>query len=493
MVTAQGRPSRIAVVGASGFEHDSEAAVVRCFRWDRLRKVRNLADYDVLVLDLLSLSDPTAIDAKELKKLLDVHTTRQVLGKGEGAIYVLGDPRFTIQYEGPDGTVTEPFLAWSGFDFSWDDRGGVAIERTRVGEEGPLTDFAESLDRYEYSMSACKVVKDDENALWGIWGFENFNGTTLQAIGQSDDLCTTRYGLSVAFAITHAVVPVEPSVTRHVGRRTYQEGGTGPPLFESGPILFLPRSRLSEEETIELILRDIYGVEISAPEPEWVEALEAPGQKAVDGSISEIDARLRELEAEREDRLRKRRRIRRPLALLYQTGDALEEAVWLVLEQLGAEVERPPEGENRADGWVSVRLEDETLEWVLEIKGEDKDHFGFKPLRQLGNWIADAVESTGKPYKGLMVGNSSRTQPPSRRIWPFNSNFLNQSRSMRHAVIRSQDLYVVYLLDSRGELDREGFWRGLFDAEGPLDVARYWAKLDEEEAEQLGAFMGRTT
>lgn len=66
------------------------------------------------------------------------------------------------------------------------------------------------------------------------------------------------------------------------------------------------------------------------------------------------------------------------------------------------------------------------------------------------------------------------------------------ARTMRHAVIRSQDLYVVYLLASRDDLDREEFWRGLFEAEGPFDMARYGAKLDEEEAEQLGAYEGRT-
>ena len=64
------------------------------------------------------------------------------------------------------------------------------------------------------------------------------------------------------------------------------------------------------------------------------------------------------------------------------------------------------------------------------------------------------------------------------------------ARTMRHAVIRSQDPYVVYLLASRDDLDREEFWRGLFDAEGPFDTAHYWTKLHAKEAEQLGAFEG---
>lgn len=43
------------------------------------------------------------------------------------------------------------------------------------------------------------------------------------------------------------------------------------------------------------------------------------------------------------------------MALLYQTGDALEEAVWSAMESLGDEVERPEKGANAADGYGPPR------------------------------------------------------------------------------------------------------------------------------------------
>ena len=457
---------------------------MECFAWDRLRKVENLADYDVLVLDLLSLSDSKVIDAEEFRRVLDQSTAQRILGTGEGAIYVLGDPRFNLGHQTPEGWVMEPFLSWTGIEFRWDDRGGVAVERAPEGQRGPLASFAADLDRFDYSMADCQVIQNREAWLWGVWDMGAFNGASAKAVCEVADICTTRYGLSVAFVVTHAIVPAQAPVQHHVGRKTYLAGG-GAPAAESGPLVFLPKSRLSEEDTIELILRDMHGVEISSPEPGWSEDLVAPGQEEIDRAIAETDAGVEALLERREELLREREEARRPLDLLYQTGDALEEAVWSVLEALGAEVERPEKGLNAADGWATVRLGEDVLEFVLEIKGEEKEHFGFKSLRQLTDWISDGIDREGKEYKGLMVGNGSRTRPPRWRVWPFNSNFVGNAEKRRHAAIRSEDLYVLYLLDRRDEFDREGFWHALHGTRGPFDARPYREKLTAQEAEQL--------
>ncbi len=58
--------------------------------------------------------------------------------------------------------------------------------------------------------------------------------------------------------------------------------------------------------------------------------------------------------------------------------------------------------------------------------------------------------------------------------------------STASAAVRTEDLYVVYLLDRTGRLpDRDEFWRALFGVEGPLDARPYRKRLTEEEREQL--------
>jgi hypothetical protein len=483
------RRLRVAVIGASGYEHGSGAASVECFRWNELRKIKNLADYDVVVLNVLSLDRPEDMDAEAFRTALDVRTTRQILQDGSGSIFVLGDPRFDLPSEFGGRVYAEPFLSWTGLEFSWDDRGGVAVEKVWPNhEEGPIVTYASNLDRYRFSMVGCRPFLDEEEGLWGIWGRKELEEEGLEASVSIEGICANRYGQHVAFIVNHTTEPVVEGVRRHVGGRTYTTGVEPKPA--SGPIVFLPESRLSEEQTLELVLRDMFGVELSAPEPEWIGAFRAPGQEEVDETIAEIDAQIETLLERREELLCEREEVRRPLGLLYQTGDALEEAVWSVLEALGAEVERPEKGSNLEDGWVTVRLGDDVLEFVLEIKGVDREHFDFKGLRQLTDWVSNGIDLRGKEYKGLLVGNSSLTQPPRRRVWPFNNNFVGNAEKRRHAAIRSEDLYVLYLLNRRGELDREEFWRKLYETRGPFDMRPHRKKLTAEEVEQLENLAG---
>jgi hypothetical protein len=79
---------------------------VECFRWDRLKKATNLADYDVLILNLLSVEGSGSLDAEAVRSVLSVSTMLEVLSKGwggsNGAIFVLGDPRFNIVEPSPE-------------------------------------------------------------------------------------------------------------------------------------------------------------------------------------------------------------------------------------------------------------------------------------------------------------------------------------------------------------------------------------------------------
>jgi hypothetical protein len=174
--------------------------------------------------------------------------------------------------------------------------------------------------------------------------------------------------------------------------------------------------------------------------------------------------------------------MRKPLKLLYETRPPLEEAVRSVLEALGAKVEAPGEDRANEDGWVSVQVGDETFEGVLEIKGVKTKHFNFEGLRQLVEWIDRGWTFREKTYKGIVVGNSSREDPPRRRVWPFNPNWVNQAKMRGYVGIRSEDLYVLY---RTRRLDRGEFWRELFSTKGPFDMRSYRKRLTAEELDQL--------
>lgn len=156
-----------------------------------------------------------------------------------------------------------------------------------------------------------------------------------------------------------------------------------------------------------------------------------------------------------------------------------------MLGELGAEVETPGEDRANEDGWVSVQVGDEKFEGVLEIKGVKTKHFNLERLRQLVEWIERGWTLREKTYTGIFVGNSSREDPPRRRVWPFNSNWVKQAKMRGHVGIRSEDLYILYLLDRTDRLDRDEFWRELFCTKGPFDMRRYRKRLTNDEKAYL--------
>jgi hypothetical protein len=84
------RQTKIAVTGAPEPRYESSEVRVECFPWNRLKKITNIADYDAVVLNLLSLEDPSKLDVLTFRRVLDIHTARQVLSKTGGAIFIHG-------------------------------------------------------------------------------------------------------------------------------------------------------------------------------------------------------------------------------------------------------------------------------------------------------------------------------------------------------------------------------------------------------------------
>ena len=51
------RTRKIALLGAKGYEQKTETELIDCFLWKDLSKIRNVRDYDDLILDLLPIKD----------------------------------------------------------------------------------------------------------------------------------------------------------------------------------------------------------------------------------------------------------------------------------------------------------------------------------------------------------------------------------------------------------------------------------------------------
>jgi hypothetical protein len=469
----ENKRKKIALIGATGYKPNSEESRVECFSWDKLKKARNLADYDILVLNLLSLGDRKHLDAESFRAALNVQTTHDIL-TSDGEIFVLGDPRFDLEvgHKGRED-YSEPFLSWTGLKFAWDGRPGTSVVRHWDAKNGIFKTFADSLKSWDYSLVQCCPCFEDGATMWNA---EAIHGAGLRLTAVVKKICCNRYENALIFSVVHAVEQDQERAMRPVSSST---------KYLSSPIFFIPEIELAEEEMLELVLRNLCGVDVSAPEPEWIAEFVAPGQEQIDDELSQLNTQIDELIEQFNSKVEERDEVRKPLKLLYESGGALEEAVWSVLEELGAGVERP-EVRNKEDGWITVVVGDETLEGVLEVKSTDKQHFTIGGLRQLYEWIERGITFRQKQYTGLFVGNSSIKEPPRARPWPFHKNWIESAELRQFAAIRSEDLYVLYLLDCTDRFDRDEFWRRLFSTTGAFDMRPYRKKLTDEENQHLG-------
>lgn len=173
------------------------------------------------------------------------------------------------------------------------------------------------------------------------------------------------------------------------------------------------------------------------------------------------------------------------MKLLYEREYALEPVARDILRGLGAHVEDPAE-KNKEDGWIVVKVTDTTYEGVLEIKSTRSDQFGEDGRKQPLDWIDRGRTLRGKNYKGIFIGNSAVDKPMKERSWAFNDSWTKAAELSGICAMKTEDLYVIYLLKSRGEIDLDSFWKELFGTSGIFDMTKHWEMLspkDEKSSE----------
>lgn len=448
---------KILMIGSSAYGKSDSEVRIDCFSWSEIGKIQNPRDYDTLIIDLLSLSNEkqrNQVRWNDVNSKLNVFTCWEILRR-KGRIIFIGDPRFCVPLnrgtDNKDSTQEKPFLQWTALEFNWDNDPGNTI---CPGE--PVLGFREYLKRlrnWDYSLQRVSINRE-------VLG-QYIRLDELVERGEILDV----YPVTIAQNISENLLVfwVEPIIS--IDRDTSQRWGL---------MTFLPRIDASEDETLEIVLRDICDVTISLPEPQWIHEYIAPGQKTVDEEIVDSKAKMQKEKLHLGKTEKARTQVRRPLKLLYGTGIDLERIVWEVLETLGAKIERP-EKSNEEDGWLSVKIGDQVREGVLEVKSTRSDPFDKSGIRQLGEWVARAAVDRNKEHKGIFIGNNSFDRAIEDRKPPFSLNVQQAVRTLRICALTTEYLYKIYLLKHSKKLDINAFWSDVFQTEGVFPIDKYFS------------------
>lgn len=467
------RKHKVILIGAKGYQRTAEGLQVDCFLWSQIAQVRNIRDYDTIILDLLPLENESSreeIAWEHFFSLLDFHSTMDVLQNG-GMIIVIGDPRYRInlkqKHEKSEKDSKESkereFLSWTGIDFVWDSEPGDTVIFQNDYDHRQYSEYVNKLNRWEYSLATCNVNIETLSSRFNMGYIEKQSGDIHLS---KDRFCYNRYKNGLAFALQY-----------QYRKREYHDWRV---VEEFGPIVILPKISLPEDDTIQIVLTEICGIATNLPEPEWLSEFPAPGQKAIDDEITRIKGELENTF----DRLKKaqeqKQECRKCLKLLYEREFALEPVVRDILRGLGAHAEDPVEN-NKEDGWIVVKLGDTTKEGVLEIKSTKSDTFSEEGRKQLLDWIDRGRTLRRKNYKGIFIGNSAVDKPYKERPWAYSDSWSKAAELSGICALKTEDLYVIHLLNARGKLDLDQFWKDIFETNGIFDMKKYRDALAPKE------------
>jgi len=449
---------KLLLIGATGYDRVKDGLRLDCVSWDELSGIQNVRDYDVLVLNLLSIGTDAArkkVDWEKFNELLDFPATSDILTH-KGRIIVLGDPRFEIPNLRESGT--KKFLNWTGATFAWDSQPGDTVKFAESGNYEEFEDYAKHLRKWNYSLGRCFL---NESVFEEQWDLDALKRKRWSASVRVFAACSNRYGHSLAFCLHHQILDEYNRIQ-----------------ISYGYIYLLPEISLDEDETLLIVLRDFCNAASELPEPEWVSAFNVPGQKPIDDRIAQIQATLAEQQSALEKTLAERVKARICLKLLYEREYALEPVVRDILRQLGATVEEPVE-KNKEDGWVTIQVAGTSYEGVLEIKSAKSDQFSEDGRRQVLDWIERGRTLRDKNYKGIFIGNSAFTKPLkslSDRPDAFSDSWKKAAKLSQICAIKSEELFFIYLLHKKGKVNLDDFWTKLFTTNGIFDIKAFLPK-----------------
>lgn len=424
--------------------------------WNELLKIANPADYDTWVLNFSALKEqqpPKLFNDAEIRVLFHQSNFAPIL-LGGGRIFLIGD--FTTAVRTPPNTGG----------------GGGPGRVSAAGAARPTSSvyvpFAELLgiERDSRPIEFRRVSRSNEynnEAVYGYldqvvrWDYSLRIKGKDQPVGKINKFGQTNFGTCVAASFA-----------------------VGP-----GWIIVLPSLGVTSEADENYVIEKFLNFRSRSAPPSWSTALVVPQQTEIAARRDEALTRAREfIEIAKNEKglLVQAERWKR---LLFDGGNGLEEIVREAFTVLGAAVSKP--AKDRADCRLVVPPYGSC---VVEVKGTRGDQFGRRELRQLNEWIDDAVSAELASVKGAFIGNSAREKHPDERGAMFDANNLDYAKLKQMTILRSPDLYCLVLLQIIGVLNAKEFWNEFFECAGEFDATKYWTVLPSEFAIRLVSAVG---
>ncbi|MEH2174497.1 hypothetical protein [Nostoc sp.] len=421
---------------------------ISSYAWDRLPESLNVADYDVVILNLEPFLDQNFADNINIERFPSwQHFAKLVFSQGseliiigQPTIYIGKNPRINISMWLP------PLLPELVVD------SGEEIRNI----DPEFTYYFKYVRRWFFHRTSNYIPNEY------IWThYLNLVHPQADDLGiRYHSLAQTRFQEDIAFRMKFQALGV-------AGGNFIDSQKPLAVLRISGDVICLPiPTEISAQEAVDLILQERYKLQFESTPPAWIEAYKLPHELPIEAEIDRCKDAIKQLEKELTAatiRLGEESRFRK---LLYEQGEAaLEPVVRDVLRELDAQVDEPKQP-GKEDG----RLIDlKQRRGMLEIKGLTHQ-LKLREVRQLDQWVRDALIDEDWESKGILIVNAFRNEPLGNRGEPFPLNCIQAAKKSEQCLITTIQLYNALCALQRGELNLEIFWDTIFSTSGVFSL-----------------------
>jgi len=205
------RKRKVVIIGTKGFKMSTNKVRVDCFTWDKIKKIVNLRDYDTVIVDLLGISDESAIEKINwdyVDNVLNVFSALSIL-QHRGEFIIIGDPRFSIpkvtavDKKGNPIRKQKPFLLWTGMKFYWDKAPGDTVQFNNDYEHRLFEEYISKLSKWDYSLNRVEI---DSEEFGKYFDMEFFARENLSPKINTDFFCRNRYDNGLAFILRLLII-----------------------------------------------------------------------------------------------------------------------------------------------------------------------------------------------------------------------------------------------------------------------------------------------
>jgi hypothetical protein len=244
-------------------------------------------------------------------------------------------------------------------------------------------------------------------------------------------------------------------------------------IWESGSVTYLPPlSKISVEESIDLIL-GVYGKILSKePFPEWVHDVELFGLKNINAELEALNNKKSDLEISIKDSETRKDNLVKYYRLLTSKGDSLELAVRDAFKILGFDDIEKKRDKGKEDWVFNFETTNEFKYGVIEVKGSDH-RTSEQDLSQTSKWVHDYFGEYKEIVKGIFVPNQYRLeiyQNSKNKRLHFEPNEIKFANLNNLCILPSCVLFeAVNQMFKRQEKSRKDFEKMISDSKGLLD------------------------